>query len=127
MAELAQDVTVSLGDDRPGAIAHVLEIVASAGLNVEGFAVIEGLMHFVTKDAAAARNALAAAGVLVKRQRDVLVVSAPNQRGNAARLLRRIAEAGINVSFTYVAANDRLIIGADRLDDLAALNLADLY
>ena len=123
MPKFAQDVTVSLGDDRPGAIARVLSIVAAAGQNVEGFAVIEGLMHLVTVKAAVTREALEAAGVRVRRQRDVVVVDAPNAPGSAARILGRIAAAGINVSFSYVAANDRLVIGADRLDDVAKLDL----
>lgn len=123
MQEIAQDVTVKLGEDRPGAIAQVFEVVAGSGLNIEGYATIEGLLHFVTRDAAAARDALRRAGIRSSRQRDVLVVRAPNRVGAAARMLRRAADAGINVHFTYVAANDRIVIGAERLEALAALDL----
>jgi hypothetical protein len=120
----AQDVTVSLGDDRPGAIAHVLAVLAAADLNLEGFAVIEGLMHLVTTDASVARRALEGAGVRVRRQCDVLVVDAPNAVGAAALVFRRISDAGINVSFTYVAANDRVVIAVDRFHELAMLDLS---
>lgn len=115
---------MSLGDDRPGAIAHVLAVLAAADLNLEGFAVIEGLMHLVTTDASVARRALEGAGVRVRRQCDVLVVDAPNAVGAAALVFRRISDAGINVSFTYVAANDRVVIAVDRFHELAMLDLS---
>lgn len=123
MQELAQDLTVNLQEDRPGQIARVLGVVAAAGLNVEGYAAIEGLLHFVTLDASAARHALLRAGVLVRRQRNVLVVNAPNRVGTAARIFQRAADAAINVDFSYVAANDRVVIGTDQLEALAALDL----
>jgi hypothetical protein len=124
MQEFAQDVTVDLKQDQPGTLAAVLEVVAAAKLNIEGYAAIEGLLHFVTKDASAARLALQRAGVRVSRQREVLVVDAPNRVAAAARILRRIAEAGINVYFTYVAANDRVVIGAEKLEEVARLDLS---
>ncbi|MDH3497142.1 MAG: ACT domain-containing protein [Gemmatimonadota bacterium] len=125
MTELAHDLTVNLEEDRPGALAAVLGVVARAGVNLEGYALIEGLLHFLTKDAATARSALLAAGVHVRRQRDVLVVYAENRVGAAARIFRRIADAGINVHFSYVLADNRVVIGADSLAELARLGLDD--
>jgi hypothetical protein len=125
MHEFAKDLTVNLEDDRPGKIAGVLEVVAAANVNIEGYAVIEGLLHFLTKDAATACEALLRAGIQVRRQRDVLVVYAENRVGSAARIFRRIADAGVNVHFTYVLADNRIVIGADSLAELIDLRLGE--
>jgi hypothetical protein len=123
MWSFAQDLTIGLQEDRPGALARVLAVLAAARLNVEGYAMIEGLLHVLAQDVTAAREALERAGVRVRRQRAVLVVEAANEVGKAAGIFRRIADAGINVHFSYVAAGDRVVIGADRLDELADLPL----
>ncbi|HET7039129.1 MAG TPA: hypothetical protein VFH97_04535 [Gemmatimonadales bacterium] len=123
MWSFGQDLTISLQEDKPGALARVLAVLAAARLNVEGYAEIEGLLHVLADDAAAAREALERAGVRVRRQRAVLVVGAANEVGKAAGIFRRIADAGINVHFSYVAAGDRMVIGADRLNELADMPL----
>jgi hypothetical protein len=123
MWSLAQDLTIALQEDRPGALAQVLAVLAAARLNVEGYAEIEGLVHLLPEDVTAAREVLERAGVRVRRQRAVLVVDAANEVGKAAGIFRRIADAGINIHFSYVAAGDRVVIGADRLNELADLPL----
>lgn len=126
MHEFAEDLTVILEEDRPGMLAEVLEIIACADVNVEGYAIIEGLLHFLTKDGSMAREVLQRAGVRVRRQREVFVVYVPNRVGGAAKVFRLIAEAGINVHFSYVLADNRLVIGADSLSTLAELQLGGL-
>jgi hypothetical protein len=123
MVEFAEDLTVGLEEDRPGALAAVFALVARANLNIEGYAFIEGLLHVLATDASAARTALEGAGVRVRRQRKVLVVDGENRVGKAAGILLRIAEVGANVHFSYVAAGDRVVIGAERLEELAGLGL----
>jgi hypothetical protein len=123
MVEFAEDLTISLEQDRPGALGEVFRIVARANLNVEGYAFIEGLLHLLTRDASAARMALEASGIRVRRQRQVLVVDGENQIGKAAAILVRIAGAGANIFFSYVAAGDRVVIGAERQKELADLRL----
>jgi hypothetical protein len=123
MWSFAQDLTIALQEDRPGALAQVLAVLAAARLNVEGYAEIEGLVHLLPEDVTAAREVLERAGVRVRRQRAVLVVDAANEVGKAAGIFRRIADAGINIHFSYVAAGDRVVIGADRLNELADLPL----
>ncbi len=124
MHEFAQDVTVRLEEDRAGSLAGVLEVIAGAEINLEGYALIEGLLHFLTKDASAAREALEKAGVRVRRQRAVLGVHADNEIGSAARIFRRIADAELNIHFTYVLADNRIVVGADSLATLVDLQLS---
>jgi hypothetical protein len=51
----------------------------------------------------------------------VLVIEAQDRPGAAAGILRKVADAGVNVRFSYVAANTRLVIGADNVQKAAGL------
>ena len=88
-----------------------------------GYADIGGVVHLLTKDVTAARRALETAGIPVQRDQQVLVVQIENPPGAAAKILRRIADAGMNVHFSYVAANNRLVIGVTSLRKAADLRL----
>jgi hypothetical protein len=51
----------------------------------------------------------------------VLVVDVEDRPGEAALIFRRIADAGVNANFSYVATNNRIVIGASNLQDVAEL------
>lgn len=121
MATTATDLTVSLGDDRPGTLAKALESLGNAQINLDGYAQIEGTLHVLAKDAAAARKAIEAGGFRVTGETPVLVVEVQDRPGVAAGIHRKIADAGLNVHFSYVAANTRLVIGADNVQKAAGL------
>ncbi len=104
-------------------LAQVAEAIGKAGVNIEGYAEIAGVVHLLTKDAAAARRALETAGIQVQSAQQVLVVAVENKPGAAARMLRGIAEEGVNVTFSYVAANNRLVIGVSNVRKAAELHL----
>ena len=123
MQNLGTDLTLRLQQDRPGALANVAEALAQAGLNIDGYAEIEGIVHLLTKDAAVARRALEKAGIPVESEQQVLVVEVENHVGAAAHTLRRIADAEVNVHFSYVAANNRLVLGVKNVHKAAELQL----
>lgn len=52
---------------------------------------------------------------------EVVVVQLADQAGAAARLFARLASAGLNVGYTYVASGNRIVIGLD--DPRKALRL----
>jgi hypothetical protein len=54
-------------------------------------------------------------------QREVLVTDVEDRPGAGAALLRRLAGAGINLTFIYLATNNRLVLG---VDDVAAARSA---
>ena len=83
-----------------------------AGININGYAEIEGTLHLLTADAPAARSALEAAGLKVAREADAAVADVTDRPGVAARIFRQIADANVNVDFSYVATNNRIVIGA---------------
>ena len=115
MPTIAKDFTIKLQEDRPGALANAFEAVAKTGINVEGYAEIEGMLHVLTLDSAAARRAFESAGLTVAREEDVVVADVVDRPGVAANIFRQIADAKVNVTFSYVATNNRIVIGATNL------------
>ncbi len=108
MVKTTTDLSVLLSDDKPGTLARVLDVVSM--VNLEGCAEIEGSLHILAVDAGAARTALLGAGFNPK-EAPVVVADVADGPGAAAGMLRRIAGANLNVSFVYLATNNRLVIG----------------
>jgi len=118
MAHVATDLAVTLPEDRPGMLAKAVNAVSAAGLNLEGHAEMEGVVHVLTTDADAARQALEGAGFRVVREQQVVLVPVEDRPGSAASVFRRIADAKVNIRFSYLATGNRLVIAADELGDL---------
>jgi hypothetical protein len=110
---IAKDLTVELREDRPGLLARAAEAIASGGLNLEGFAEVEGILHVLTADARTARIALESVGLRVIGERDVVVTSLEDRVGAVALVFGRLADAGVNVGYTYVASGNRVVIAVD--------------
>jgi hypothetical protein len=105
-------------ENRPGALAEMGEALGGAGVSVEGggaFAVDgAGIAHFLVEDAAAARAALASAGIEVLADREVLVQRLDQARpGELGRIARRMAQAGVNIEALYSDHQNRLILVVD--------------
>jgi hypothetical protein len=111
MPTILKEVTVELLEDRPGMLARAAEIIAAGGLNIEGFAEVEGILHVLTSDSRSARLALDAAGLRVSGERDVVVARVEDLKGAAAALFGRLAKADVNVDYAYVASGSRFVIG----------------
>jgi hypothetical protein len=113
MPTVARDLAVDLQVDRPGMLAKAAAAIASGGLNIDGFAEVDGILHMVTSEPRSAHLALEAVGLRVLRDREVVVTQSEDRTGMAAALFGRLAEAGINVAYTYVASGNRIVIAAD--------------
>lgn len=127
MQKLAKDITVNLGADKPGALAKATDAIAKAGINLEGYAEMNGTLHALTEDASRTRRALEEAGFKVTEEREVAVMDLQDRPGIVAGILRRIADDRINVDFSYVAANNQIVIGSKdvkKLTDLFSLETA---
>ncbi len=121
MARVTKDLAVELRRDRPGMLAKAAEAIASGGLNIDGFAEVEGTLHMLTCDSRSARLALEAASLPVVRESEVVVVQLTDRAGAAAALFARLASEGLNVGYTYVASGNRIVIGVE--DPARALSL----
>ena len=115
MIHLDADLAVTLEDDRPGTLAKALGCVSAAGINIDGYAEIGGVVHVLSPDLRAAHTCLQNAGFRIVQETEVVVVSVADEPGAAARVFQRIAEHHINIKYSYLATGNRLVIAADRL------------
>ena len=110
---LAADLAVTLSDDRPGMLAKAIGSVSAAGINIDGYTEMNGVVHVLTTDLPAARKCLDQAGFRVVQQQQVALVPVEDKPGAAAGVFQRLAEAHINVRYTYLASRNRLVIACD--------------
>jgi hypothetical protein len=52
----------------------------------------------------------------VSDERAALVVAAQDRPGELGRIARRIADAGVNIIYLYVASNNRLVFVAEDVE-----------
>jgi hypothetical protein len=115
---LAADLAVILEADRPGALAKAIGAIAGAGINIDGYSEMNGVVHVLTTELGAARQCLSAAGFHEVQEQDVVVVPVSNEPGTAARVFQRIADAHINVRYSYMATGNRLVIASSNPHEL---------
>ena len=116
MIHLDADLAVTLEEDRPGTLARALGCVSAAGINIDGYAEIGGVVHVLSQDLRATHDALQQAGFRSVQETQVIVVSVSDEPGAAARVFQRLADAHINIKYTYLATGNRLVIAVDRPD-----------
>ena len=125
---MAKDLLVSLADE-PGEGAKLGEALGNAGVNIEGMCAVthegRGIVHILVEDVAGARAALEGAGIKVEGETDVIVGELPSENvdspGTMGRMMRSIADAGINVSFAYLATKDRVVTATSDNDKVREL------
>jgi len=114
-----KDFIVDL-EDRPHGLAVFAEVMAAAGLNIEGvcsvFADDRRVDHVLVEDVEPAIEALADAGFEVFGPRDVLLLDLEDRPGTLADVAGRIADAGVDIDLAYFATRTRLVLGVDDLE-----------
>jgi hypothetical protein len=110
---MGRDLTIRLTADRPGQLAKVVETLSRSGVNIEGLTEVDGLVHVLARDPGAARSALRAGGYTVEGELEVLVLPLSDRPGELSMVMQRLAEAGVNLRFVYLATETRVVIGAD--------------
>ena len=120
MAHLTEDLAVTLDDDRPGMLAKAIGCVSAAGINIDGYAEMNGMVHVLTTDLQATRRCLSEAGFKVMQEQHVVLVPVADEPGAAARVFQRIADAHVNVRYSYLATRNRLVIASDNPDAIIA-------
>ena len=110
---MARDITIRLGEDRPGALAALVQALSRSGVNIDGIAEVDGMVHVLARDPSAARAALRAGGYTVDGELEVLIMPMSDRPGELSMVMQRLAEAGVNLRFVYLATGTRVVIGAD--------------
>lgn len=114
---MTTDLTIGLLD-RPGTLAQASDALGRAGVNIEGACGYvcetgQGVYHVLVTDAERARRALIDAGFEIHAQRQVVVIPIANQPGEAARLFRRVADAGANLDVLYTTLDGQVVLGGE--------------
>jgi organic hydroperoxide reductase OsmC/OhrA len=117
-------------EDRPGALAEMGETLGRAGVSIEGggMFVVEGkgVANFLVDDGTAGLRALEDAGIQVIREEDVVIQKLnQGEPGQLGKLLRRMAEADVNVLTQYSDHDHRLVLVVDNLQ--AAQSVSDRW
>ncbi len=113
---MATDLTVRL-INRPGTLAQASDALGRAGVNIEGACGFicgdQAVYHVLVEDLERARRALIDSGFEIQDERQVAMTPVENRPGAAAALLRRVADAGLNVDLIYTTGDGRLVLGGD--------------
>ena len=103
--------------DRPGTLARASDALGRAGVNIEGACGYtfdgQAVYHVLVRDAERARRALMDSGFEILAERTVVVTPVENRPGEAARLLRKIAESDVNLDILYTTLDGQLVLGGD--------------
>ncbi len=91
-------------ESKPGALNAALEALGQAGVNIRGYCASDtgdfGIVRIVVDDTAAGLSALSTAGFVAK-VKQVVCVKLNDNPGELRRCLSTIANAGINVQYSY--------------------------
>lgn len=105
--ETATQLSVFLGN-RPGALARVCAELAAAQINIHALATSDTIDHAVVRmvlsDPTKALMILGERGVLAL-ENDVLMIESNNEPGTLGMIAERLARAGINIEYAYLASS----------------------
>ena len=91
-------------ENRPGQLREPCEALAAAGIDLLTMSLADtsnfGILRFIVRDPARAKEVLEAAGMVV-RMTEVVPVEVDNQPGGLARALAAIEDAGLGVAYMY--------------------------
>jgi hypothetical protein len=109
--------------NQPGELAHLGEALGGRGVNIELSGVTfgdHGLVAFTASDEDAARDALRAAN-LAFTEHPALQIKSADQPGEAGKIGRKLADAGINVEgllpISICGGEVTFVLAVDKLDD----------
>jgi hypothetical protein len=109
--------------NQPGQLAHLCDVLAAASVNIELAGATEGergTVVLIARDEASAATALEASGIEFTRHPAVLV-RCPDQPGEAAKFIRKLAAASVNIEalLEISIADDQVVLACavDKIDD----------
>jgi hypothetical protein len=121
VVHIDSDLAVTLEEDRPGMLSRAISCIGAAGINIDGYTEMNGIVHVLAPDRQKARQCLEGAGFRIVQEQRVVLVPIEDEPGAAARAFQRIADAHINIRYSYLATRNRLVIAVDNPE--AAVNV----
>ena len=86
--------------DQPGVLGQISATLGSAGINIDGFGVWDGVARLFVTDVDRAVELLQAEGFACEVS-DVLRLHVPDEPGNLAEVAQALGDAGINIDYAY--------------------------
>ncbi|MEO7166896.1 MAG: ACT domain-containing protein [Spartobacteria bacterium] len=109
LVETTTQLAVFLGN-RPGALSRLCTELASAEINIHALATSDTIDHAVVRmvvsDPTKALMILGERGVLAL-ENDVLMIESNNEPGTLATIADRLAKAGVNIEYAYLATSPK--------------------
>lgn len=97
-------------ENRPGQMKVPCKALAEAGITILAMSLADteqfGILRFIVKDVAQAREVLAKAGCVVK-ETEVLAVEVQDRPGELLRLLEVFEQAGMTIEYMYAFNTNR--------------------
>lgn len=119
-----KDITVILKDS-PGTLADLCEVLADAGMNIEGISAItykgECPIHILVEDGAGVRETLEANWMDIIAEKDALVREIADQPGALEEITRKLADAGVNIEVAYFTTQAKIALVVDDLGKAQSL------
>jgi hypothetical protein len=117
----AYDFTIAVPHNK-GSLANLAEEMSRENANIEGLCALEHngsvIFHLLTTDKAATTRAINKVGHKVTHEAEVIVERVEDRPGMLAKITRRIADAGINLTTVYLATDTRLVLGSENVSAL---------
>jgi hypothetical protein len=111
-------------ENKVGRVSEISEVLGSAGVNIRGFSVSDtadyGIVRLIVDDPSRALEVLHDASFAVK-ENDVLCVELPDEPGGLARVLKAVAEAGVNVEYVYSLIGTYVVLNVADTERAVAL------
>lgn len=93
-------------ENKPGRLSSLASCLSEAGINIRALSVAEtkdyGVIRFIPDDPAKAKEALVNGGYAVI-ETEVLAAEVPDKPGGLASVTKLLADAGINIEYTYAS------------------------
>jgi hypothetical protein len=112
--------------NQPGELAHLGDVCAQRGVNLQLAGVVtghHGTVLFTASDEPSVRTALEGAGIEFT-ERPAMQVKVPDQPGEAAKFGRKLADAGVNIAglleVSICQGEVIFAIAVDKLDEARA-------
>jgi hypothetical protein len=111
-------------ENKAGRVSEVSDVLGAAGVNIRGFSVSDtadyGIVRVVVDDPETGRQVLADAGFTVKTS-EVLCINLPDEPGGLARVLKVVADAGVNIEYVYSLISTFVVINVADIDRALSL------
>ena len=121
-AYLIKQISI-FSENKPGKLAHVAKVFQEAKVNMMSFSIAEaegfGVIRALVDDPERAFSALNDKGIHVAYT-DVIAVRMKNQPGGLYEVASRLAEASVNIEYSYAFAGCHQATLILRVDDIGA-------